>query len=313
MATAAEALAVVERTAAFYAPDSGDHLAVPRTPGPGPARRARGRGALVGDHGPGGGDIHGRGLPLVGRRVPVDGGVLGRGHGRLVLAEEAELGELGPHGPVEQPVERDPDAVAGRRQGEQVQPGGRGSPPRATPKGEATASKPPRSTRSRGRGGGRDRLAEAERGGHVAGGQLALALGVLGRLPGELAGPGQVGDGGGRRRRTRRGAGHGQVGPDPEPTSLGGQPERLGSWARCTSTRTRWVGIVSPSDSRTPSAVASSTLVPSRTSTPRRRSTSVASSPSRRPSSGSTRGPGRPAPSAAPRAAAAGSRRPPSR
>ena len=35
-----------------------------------------------------------------------------------------------------------------------------------------------------------------------------------------------------------------------------------------------WVGIVSPSDSRTPSAVASSTVVPSRTSTPRRRSTS---------------------------------------
>ena len=50
-----------------------------------------------------------------------------------------------------------------------------------------------------------------------------------------------------------------------------------------------WVAIVSPSESRTLSSVASSTVVPSLTSTPRRRSTFMASSPSLRSSSGSTR------------------------
>src|SRR4029450_11210596 len=64
--------------------------------------RPRASQALVGDNGPAGGDVPGRGLPLVRGGAGVDAGVLGRGHRRLVLAEKAELGQLGPHDPGQQ-------------------------------------------------------------------------------------------------------------------------------------------------------------------------------------------------------------------
>src|ERR671917_467090 len=68
-----------------------------------------------------------------------------------------------------------------------------------------------------------DRLAVAEGGGHVAGGRLALALGVLGGLAGELPRPGQVGHGGGIAEGEHPlGAGHLEIGPDPQPAPLAG-------------------------------------------------------------------------------------------